>query len=95
MKKPVRKADAMGKDRYVEFKAKSNVANKLMDKAFEGGKPKKGTSVSERLSLKAKAWDLYGEGSKALKGERTMQKAGARMAKAQEMQKANRAKLKK
>ena len=66
MKKPVRKADAMGKDRAALIKAK--------DKAGYIGQP-------AILSL--------------AKESKVLKKSGARMAKAQEMQKANRAKLKK
>lgn len=95
MKKPVRKAGSMGKDRYVEFNSKSNAANKLMDKAFSDSKPRKGTTVGQRIALKSAAWGLYGEGSKALREERTLKKAGKRMATAQKMQAANKAKIKK
>lgn len=65
MKKPVRKAGAMGKDREALIKAK--------DKAGYIGKP-------EILSL--------------VKESKVIKKSGARMAKAQAMQKANRAKMK-
>ena len=90
--RPVRAANARGKDNSAIFNAKSNVANKLMDKAFKDGKPRPGTSVASRVANKAAAWNLYEQASKALKEQRLAKDSGKRMARAQAAAKAKRAK---
>ncbi len=99
MKTPVRKADAMGKDRVAQSNAKAKTANKLMDTAFDT-KGTRADSGKKKLGglykgAKMKAWDLYADSNKLLSEDRLNRKAGARMATAQGMQKANRTKMKK
>lgn len=82
-KKPMKAANARGLNREALFNAKSNTANRLMDKAFENGKPRAGTSVASRVVNKAAAWNLYEQATDNLKKESMAKKAGARMGRAQ------------
>lgn len=86
-KPTVRTPKSRGNDRYANFKAKSNVANKLMDKAFKDGKPRAGTSVIERLTNKTAAWNLYEQATNELKLARKAKNDGKAMARAQAFKK--------
>lgn len=96
MRKPktpsTRTPKTRGNDRDSTYWAKSGTAMKLMDKAFENGKPKAGTSVTSRIVDKSAAWDLLRQGSKALKESGQIKKAGERMARMQAAAKAKRGK---
>lgn len=81
-----------GNNRYSNFNAKANVANKMMDKVFKDGKPREGTSVIERIAYKSKAWDKLSEATDELKAERKAKEAGKTMARAQSFKKAYKAK---
>lgn len=98
MKKPVRKAGAMGPGRKELSDAKFKTASKIMDTVFDtkgtradAGKKKLGGLYK---GAKLNAWDLYSESNKLYGESERIKKAGSRMAKAQAMQKANRAKMK-
>lgn len=90
--KSTRAPTTVGKNAYANFNAKSDVANKLMDKAFKDGKPKAGTSVVSRLANKAAAWKKYEEAGKQLKDGRTAKEAGKKMASTQKAARATKAK---
>jgi len=99
MKKPIRKADAMGKDRRALGDAKVNAAMKMMDIAFDTqgtradmGKGKLGGLYK---GAKPRAWNLLEVNSKLSKESKQIKKAGERMAKASEMRKTNLDKMKK
>jgi len=88
--KSTRAPTTVGKNAYANFNAKSDAANKLMDKAFKDGKPKPGTSVVSRVANKAAAWNKYEEATKQLKDERKAKEAGKKMASTQKAAKATR-----
>ena len=98
MKKPVRKAGAMGPGRKEKSDAKFNTASKIMDIAFDS-KGNRADAGKKKLGglykgAKLNAWDLYAESNKLYGESERIKKAGSRMAKAQAMQKANRSKMK-
>ena len=90
--KTTRSPVTKGLNRESLSNAKFNTAGKLMDKAFENGKPKAGTSVSSRISNKLAAWSRYEDSTKLLKEERRAKTSGARMGRAQAAAKAKRKK---
>lgn len=88
MAKTTRTPATRGLNRRALSDAKFSTAGKLMDNAFEKGKPKAGTSVTSRLSNKLAAWNRYEESTKLLKEERRAKTSGARMGRAQAAAKA-------
>ena len=99
MKKPIRAANAMGKDRKALGNAKYNAAMKIMDVAFDTqgtradmGKGKLGGFYK---GAKPRAWNLLEAEGKLSKESKQIQKAGERMAKVSDMRKANADKMKK
>lgn len=99
MKKPTRKADAMGKDRKALSDAKFKTATKIMDTVFDT-KGTRADAGKEKLGglykgAKMKAWDLYSESNKLSKESGRIKKSGEGMAKASEIRKANLDKMKK
>lgn len=90
--KNTRSPATVGKNAYVNFNAKTDVAGKLMDKAFKDGKPRPGTSASYRIANKLAAWDKYEEATKQLQSQRKAKEAGKKMASTQKAARATRAK---
>jgi hypothetical protein len=95
MKKPVRKAGAMGPGRDEKAKASMNVSTALAKKAkVEGAKPGGLRQSMKATDIALKSDEAFGKALGLASQSGRVKKAGARMAKAQAMQKANRAKMK-